>query len=50
LIDHCRERLAHFAVPKSVEFFDTLPKGGTGKILKASLREPYWVGQERRVH
>ena len=50
LLEFCRERMARFAVPKSVEFFESLPKGGTGKILKASLRERYWVGQERRVH
>jgi fatty-acyl-CoA synthase len=50
LIRFCRERLAHFKAPKSVEFFDALPKGGTGKILKAELREKYWVGYARRVH
>ena len=50
LIEFCRERLARFAVPKSVEFLETLPKGGTGKILKAALRERYWTGQARRVH
>ncbi len=50
LIQFCRERLAQFKIPKSVEFVDALPKGGTGKILKAELREKYWVGFEKRVH
>jgi fatty-acyl-CoA synthase len=50
LIDHCRTKLPGFKIPKSVEFFDTLPKGGTGKILKKELRERYWEGQEKRVH
>lgn len=50
IIAHCRERLAGFKVPKSVEFRESLPKGGTGKILKRLLREPYWAGHERRVH
>jgi len=50
LIQFCRERLAHFKAPKSVEFMDSLPKGGTGKILKADLREKYWAGQAKRVH
>jgi fatty-acyl-CoA synthase len=50
LIAFCRERLAHFKAPKAVEFVDALPKGGTGKILKAQLRERYWVGCARRVH
>ncbi len=45
-----RERLAHFKVPRSVEFRDALPKTGTGKIDKIALREPYWRGLERQVH
>jgi acyl-CoA synthetase (AMP-forming)/AMP-acid ligase II len=50
LIDHCRTKLPGFKVPKSVEFYDTLPKGGTGKILKKELREKYWQGYAKRVH
>ncbi len=50
VIRFCRERLAHFKVPKSVEFLDALPKSGTGKILKAELREKYWAGLAKRVH
>ena len=50
LAEHCRKHLAGFKVPKSIEFLDSLPKGGTGKILKKVLREKYWTGRERRVH
>jgi len=50
LLQHCRLSLAGFKVPKSIEFRDSLPKGGTGKILKAELREPFWKGQSKRVH
>ena len=46
----CRERLAAYKVPREIEFRDALPKGGTGKVLKAELREPFWVGLESRVH
>jgi fatty-acyl-CoA synthase len=49
IIAHCRERLAAFKVPKRVVFIDQLPKGGTGKILKARLREPIWKGHDKRV-
>ncbi len=49
ILDHCRRHLGSFKVPKSVEFVETLPKGGTGKILKKVLREKYWAGRERRV-
>ncbi|RKO66660.1 fatty acid--CoA ligase [Desulfofundulus salinus] len=50
LLKHCRERLAKFKVPKSIEFTDSLPKGGTGKILKRVIREKYWQGYEKRVY
>jgi fatty-acyl-CoA synthase len=49
IIEHCRGRLAAFKCPRSVDFFDALPKGGTGKILKKVLREKYWSGEGRRV-
>jgi fatty-acyl-CoA synthase len=48
--NHVRSQLAGFKVPRDVEFRDALPKGGTGKILKADLREPYWAGREKRVN
>jgi acyl-CoA synthetase (AMP-forming)/AMP-acid ligase II len=50
IIDHCRKHLEGFKIPKSVEFVDALPKGGTGKILKKVLRQKYWAGRERHVH
>ncbi len=50
LEEFCRERLANYKVPRSIEFIDgELPKGGTGKILKKQLRERYWKGRERRI-
>lgn len=50
ILQHCRRHLGGFKVPKSVDFVESLPKGGTGKILKKVLREKYWAGRERRVH
>jgi fatty-acyl-CoA synthase len=49
LIDHCRDRLAHYKCPTSVEFRDGLPRTATGKLQKFVLREPYWEGRDRRV-
>jgi acyl-CoA synthetase (AMP-forming)/AMP-acid ligase II len=46
----CRTRLAAHKVPREIHFRDALPKGGTGKILKAELREPFWEGFGSRVH
>jgi acyl-CoA synthetase (AMP-forming)/AMP-acid ligase II len=49
LIAYCRERLAGFKCPKSVDLVAELPRNPTGKVLKRTLREPYWAGRERRV-
>jgi len=46
LIQHCRQRLAHYKCPRSVEFFESLPKTSTGKILKRDLRKKYWQARE----
>lgn len=40
LLDFCTASLAKYKTPKSVYFFDALPKGQTGKILKRVLRDP----------
>ena len=50
IIAFARERLARYKCPTSVEFVDALPRNPSGKILKRVLREPYWEGQERRIH
>jgi long-chain acyl-CoA synthetase len=41
LIDFCRERLASFKCPRSVDFVDQLPRQDNGKIYKRLLREQY---------
>jgi fatty-acyl-CoA synthase len=41
MISHCRERLAHFKVPKRVILTQDLPKNPSGKILKRELRQRY---------
>jgi fatty-acyl-CoA synthase len=46
LIEHCRSRLAHYKCPRSVEFLESLPRTGTGKVLKKDLRKKYWQGSE----
>ena len=49
IIQHCRERLAHFKCPAAVEFGD-LPKTSTGKVQKYMLREKEWAGHAKRIH
>jgi acyl-CoA synthetase (AMP-forming)/AMP-acid ligase II len=50
LIDHCREHLAHYKCPTSVEFRDELARTATGKLQKFRLRAPYWEDRERQVN
>ena len=50
LIGHCRELLAHFKCPTSVEFRDELSRTATGKLQKFKLRAPYWVGMEKQIN
>jgi long-chain acyl-CoA synthetase len=50
VISFCRDKLAHFKCPTSVDFVDTLPRNPSGKVLKRELREPYWRDRERRIH
>jgi fatty-acyl-CoA synthase len=49
LIDFCRARLSHYKCPRSIEFRESLPKTGTGKILKRELRRKYWEGEKSAV-
>jgi len=50
LIAYCRQSLATYKVPRRVEFRETdLPKSGSGKVLKKTLRERFWAHEERAV-
>jgi fatty-acyl-CoA synthase len=50
LIAHCKERLASYKAPTSIEFRPEIPRTATGKIQKFKLREQYWQGYERQVN
>ncbi|MEM8497126.1 MAG: AMP-binding protein [Pseudomonadota bacterium] len=41
LIEHCKQHLASFKVPRSIDFVATLPRTETGKLVKRTLRERY---------
>jgi acyl-CoA synthetase (AMP-forming)/AMP-acid ligase II len=50
LIAHCRDRLAHFKCPTSVEYRDGFARTSTGKLQKFKIRAPYWDGRTRQVN
>lgn len=50
LIDFMRSEIAHFKCPRTVDFMPALPRTESGKLLKRTLREPYWRAHERAVN
>jgi acyl-CoA synthetase (AMP-forming)/AMP-acid ligase II len=49
IIAHCKERMAGYKAPTSVEFRESIPRTATGKIQKFKLRQPYWEAVDRDV-
>ncbi|WP_204164737.1 long-chain-fatty-acid--CoA ligase [Nocardioides daejeonensis] len=49
IIDFCRDRLAHFKCPRSVDFLELLPRNPSGKILKRELRKEHWDGRDSAI-
>ncbi|MEG0045272.1 MAG: long-chain fatty acid--CoA ligase [Comamonas sp.] len=49
LIDFCKVRIASYKCPREVSFVEAMPLSGAGKILKTTLRAPFWAHQERKV-
>ena len=49
LIAFCKEHIAGYKRPKSVDFVDELPKSNYGKLLKRELRAKYWQGADRKI-
>jgi long-chain acyl-CoA synthetase len=49
IIDFCRERLAGYKCPRSVDFTDALPRTDGGKLFKRRLRDQYWSESGRKV-
>jgi fatty-acyl-CoA synthase len=49
LIRYCRERLAAYKCPRTVDFVDDLPRDPNGKLYKRLLRDRYWAGHDSRI-
>jgi long-chain acyl-CoA synthetase len=48
-MDYCKEHLAGYKRPRSVDFVDDFPRTATGKVLKRIIKKPYWEDQERNI-
>jgi acyl-CoA synthetase (AMP-forming)/AMP-acid ligase II len=49
VIEHARQHLARYKVPRSISWTDELPKTGSGKLLKRELRAPFWADRTVNV-
>ncbi len=49
LIAFCKEHLAHYKCPRSVDFEVELPRHDTGKLYKRLLRDRYWGEDASRI-
>ena len=49
LIEFCREGIAHYKCPRTIDFVDELPRTETGKMQKRKLRDRYWEGRSGKL-
>lgn len=49
IMEHVHGRLAKFKWPRTLDFVEQLPREPTGKLLKRTLRDPYWEGRDRAI-
>ncbi|HZN15500.1 MAG TPA: AMP-binding protein [Acidimicrobiales bacterium] len=49
LIAFCRDHLAHYKCPRTVDFEAELPRLPTGKLYKRLLRDGYWEGRATSI-
>ena len=49
LREFCKQFIASYKCPKSIEFRDAMPFSAAGKVLKRDLRAPYWQNHSRQV-
>ena len=49
LIAFCRDRLAHYKCPRTVDFRDDLPRADNGKLYKRRIRDEYWHDAAQKI-
>src|SRR5690606_37383009 len=49
LIRFCRDHIAHYKCPRTIDFVTELPRTETGKMQKRKLRDRYWQGHTGRL-
>jgi long-chain acyl-CoA synthetase len=49
ILAFCRERVAKYKCPRTIDYVDDMPRDPNGKLYKRKLRDPYWQGRERAI-
>jgi acyl-CoA synthetase (AMP-forming)/AMP-acid ligase II len=49
ILEFCRDRLAKYKTPRSIDYIDEMPRDPNGKLYKRKLRDPYWEGRDRAI-
>jgi long-chain acyl-CoA synthetase len=49
LLAHCKDKLAKYQIPRSIDFVPELPRDPSGKLYKRKLRDPYWEGRDTAI-
>ena len=49
ILGFCRDKLAKYKTPKSIDFTAEMPRDPNGKLYKRKLRDPYWEGRDRSI-
>ena len=49
IIALCKQELGSVKAPKTVEFWDELPRSAVGKVRKKDMREKFWAGRDRAI-
>jgi long-chain acyl-CoA synthetase len=49
IIERCRDRIARYKCPRSIDFIEHLPRLPNGKVEKRRLRDPHWSDRESAI-
>jgi acyl-CoA synthetase (AMP-forming)/AMP-acid ligase II len=49
IIELCKQNLAGYKKPKSVDFVSSIPKTAIGKILRREVKAKYWTGRDKKI-
>jgi long-chain acyl-CoA synthetase len=49
ILAFCRDKLAKYKTPRSIDYTAELPRDPNGKLYKRKLRDPYWEGRDRAI-